>query len=295
MTSLRCNEPIIDLEGESSIQLGSDLLGRTYPTKHIHYFDFERDYKPLFHVTLYDHVQMANAFLLYLLKAYLFGNRGQTISLRWLVPFWDFKQARDVNWSHACLAYLNSVMDTLSRGTFRQLAKHWKLLENRLFPFSHIVSQILLHIIANSIGFTCYLSLQIAFHILANITLLSCKLSSCKLFLTFLQIVSTCPILQTVYVYSILKNVSYFLASCICMLYLANCILLSCKLFPCSFLQTIIMLFSCKLSACKLCLCSLLVVLILVSWPHLSWCGYGPEGLLFSPSSSQRPFLWLDE
>ena len=82
MTGLRSNEPIIDLEGESSIQLGLDLLRRTYPTKSIHYFDLEREYKPFFHMTLDDCAWMANAFLLYLLGAYLFVNGGQTVSLR---------------------------------------------------------------------------------------------------------------------------------------------------------------------------------------------------------------------
>ena len=47
MTSLRSHRPIIDLEGESSIQEGIDLLGHAYPSERVHYFDLERDYKPL--------------------------------------------------------------------------------------------------------------------------------------------------------------------------------------------------------------------------------------------------------
>ena len=47
MTSLRSHQPIIDLEGESSIQEGIDLLGHAYPSERVRYFDVERDYKPL--------------------------------------------------------------------------------------------------------------------------------------------------------------------------------------------------------------------------------------------------------
>ena len=140
-----------------------------------------------------------------------------------------------MKWGHACLTYLYLVMDTLSRGTLCQLAGPWKLLEVRLFPFSHIVSQIVLRILANCIGFTCYLGLQTTFYILPNCTFLSCKpylhalsykLSSRKLYLTFLQTIFACSILQIV---------SYFLAN----YYLANCShALSCKLS------------SCKLSSC---------------------------------------------
>ena len=38
-----------------------------------------------------DSAKMAKAFLLYLLGAYLFANGGQTVSLRWLAPFRDFR------------------------------------------------------------------------------------------------------------------------------------------------------------------------------------------------------------
>jgi len=83
MTSLRSDGLVINLENESSIQLGKDLLGCAYTTKHICYFDLKRDYKPLSQVTLNDHIWMAKVFLLYLLGAYLFAIGGKTLSLRW--------------------------------------------------------------------------------------------------------------------------------------------------------------------------------------------------------------------
>lgn len=76
MTSLRSYRPIINLEDESGIQLGIDLLGCTHPSEHVRYFDLERDYKSLSHTTLDDCAQMARAFLLYVLGAYLFVNGG---------------------------------------------------------------------------------------------------------------------------------------------------------------------------------------------------------------------------
>ena len=72
---------------------------------------------------------MARAFLLHLLRAYLFANGGQTVSLRWLTLFRDFKEAQKANWGQACLAYLYSTLDTPSWGTLRQLVGPWKLLE----------------------------------------------------------------------------------------------------------------------------------------------------------------------
>ena len=76
MTGLRSHGPIINLEDQSSIQLGIDLLGCTYPSEHVHYFDLERDYKSLFHTILDDHARMVRAFLLYVLGEYLFVNGG---------------------------------------------------------------------------------------------------------------------------------------------------------------------------------------------------------------------------
>ena len=192
------------------------------------------------------------------------------VSLRWLALFRDFNQARDVNWGHTCLAHLYSVMDTLSRGTLRQLARPWKLLKVSLFSFSHVVSQIVLHTLANCICFTCHISLQIAFHALANCFLLSHKLSSCK------------P-------YPFLFLANYHLANCYHALFLQTIIL-----------QTVSVLFLanyhlvnyiCALS-CKLYLCSLsLAVIGLVLWPCLPLCGCGPEGLPFNLGSSQQPYL----
>ena len=52
MTDLRADGSIINLEVELSVQLGADLLGHRYSSEHIHYFDLERDYKPLSQVGL---------------------------------------------------------------------------------------------------------------------------------------------------------------------------------------------------------------------------------------------------
>ena len=70
---------------------------------------------------------MAKAFLLYILGAYLFTNRGQTVSLRWLSHFRDFKGALEASWGQACLAYLYSSLDTLNRRTLCQLVGPGKL------------------------------------------------------------------------------------------------------------------------------------------------------------------------
>ena len=47
MTGLRCDEALINLEDESAIQLGIDLLERRYTTEMICYFNIEMDYRPL--------------------------------------------------------------------------------------------------------------------------------------------------------------------------------------------------------------------------------------------------------
>lgn len=72
MTNLRFDESFINLEGESSIQLGVDLLERRYSSKSIHQFDIEENYMPISQETLEDCTQMTRAFVLYLLGAYLF-------------------------------------------------------------------------------------------------------------------------------------------------------------------------------------------------------------------------------
>ena len=108
ITSLRFDGEIINLEGESSTCLTRDLLGRRCPFETIRYFDIEKDYISLPQVMAEDCAKMAWAFLLYLLGAYLFANGGQTLSLRWLAPFRDFKGAREVNWGAgvSCLSIL---------------------------------------------------------------------------------------------------------------------------------------------------------------------------------------------
>ena len=114
MTSLRSHGPIIKFEGESSMEIGIDLLGHAYPSEHVHYFDLEIDFRPLSQATPEDWAQMAWAFLLFVVGAYHFANGAQTVLLRWLALFHNFEDAREVNWRHACLAYFYPVMDILS-------------------------------------------------------------------------------------------------------------------------------------------------------------------------------------
>ena len=46
MTSLRCDGNTINLEGESGIMLAINLLGRSYSSNMIRYFDIKADYQP---------------------------------------------------------------------------------------------------------------------------------------------------------------------------------------------------------------------------------------------------------
>ena len=117
MTGLSFEGAIISLDNVSCVQLGIDMLGRKYSTETICYFDQVSDYMFLPQRTTKECVYMARAFLLHLLKAYLFANGRQTMSLRWLTLFRDFGEAWKANWGQACLSYLYSTLDTLSRGT----------------------------------------------------------------------------------------------------------------------------------------------------------------------------------
>ena len=98
MTSLSCDGLIINLEDELGIQLGIELLGQRRMIETICYFDLELDHKPLPQETLEDYARMVRAFLMYILGAYLFANKGQAMSLRWLALFHDFEDARRANW-----------------------------------------------------------------------------------------------------------------------------------------------------------------------------------------------------
>ena len=97
MTNLSFKGAIINLDGMSGIQLGLDMLGRKYPTETIRYFDLMSNYMLLQQRTMEEHIQMARAFLLHLLGAYLFTNGGKMVSLRWLTLFKDFADARKAN------------------------------------------------------------------------------------------------------------------------------------------------------------------------------------------------------
>ena len=81
MTDLRADGSIINLEGESGVQLDVDLLGRRYLSECVRYFDLETDYKPLSQAMPNDCAWIAKAFLLFLLKAFHLANGGQTVSL----------------------------------------------------------------------------------------------------------------------------------------------------------------------------------------------------------------------
>lgn len=81
MIGLQCDGPIINLEGESGIQLGIDLLGKRHTTETICYFDLEIDHKLLPQEMPEDCNRMARAFFLYILRAYLFAYSGWLSSM----------------------------------------------------------------------------------------------------------------------------------------------------------------------------------------------------------------------
>ena len=114
MIGLSFEGAIISLDGTSGVQLSIDMLGRKYSTKTICYFNLVSNYMFLPQRTMEECICMAKAFLLHLLRAYLFSNGGQMVSLRWLTLFQDFGEARRANWEQACLAHLYSTFDTLS-------------------------------------------------------------------------------------------------------------------------------------------------------------------------------------
>ena len=139
MAGLRFNGVPISLEDELGVRLGADLLGRRYTTETIRYTDLEVDFMHRPQGTAEECLQMARAFLLFLLGAYLFTNGGQTVSLRWLAIFRDFERSWAANWRTICLAYLYSSLDTLSQGTLCQLVGPWKLIKVSFFIFSLVV------------------------------------------------------------------------------------------------------------------------------------------------------------
>ena len=114
MTDLSFEEAIISLHGVLGIQLGLDMLGRKYSTETICYFGLVSNYMFLPQRTTEECIRMARAFVLHFL-GHLFANGGQTVSLRWLILFQDFGEAHRANWGQACLAYLYSTLDTLSK------------------------------------------------------------------------------------------------------------------------------------------------------------------------------------
>ena len=113
---------------------------------------------------------MARAFLLHLMRAYLFANGEQMVSLKWLTLFQDFGEAWRANWRQACLTYLYSTLDTLSRGTLWRLVGPWKLLEiSSVFTFSP-------SLVARSLA-NCIALKTVILHLLSCI----CHLANCYL------------------------------------------------------------------------------------------------------------------
>ena len=97
VTGLSFEGAIISFDYMLGIQLGLDMLGRKYSTETICYFDLVSNYMFFPQRTTEKRVCIAMAFLLHLLKAYLFSNGGKTVSLRWLTFFQDFGEARRAN------------------------------------------------------------------------------------------------------------------------------------------------------------------------------------------------------
>ena len=97
ITGLNSEGAIISLDGVLGIQLGFNMLGKKYSTKTIRYFNLVSDYMLLSQRTTKKCIQMARAFLLHLLGAYLFANGGQMVSLQWLTLFQDFVEAWRAN------------------------------------------------------------------------------------------------------------------------------------------------------------------------------------------------------
>ena len=119
MTRLWASDPTISLEGESRTTFRVELLRHTYLSEHVWYYELASDFLSHSLETQGDIARMVRAFLLYVVGLILFANGGQTISLRWLALFWLFEDTRKVNLGHACLAYMYSAMDSMSRGLLR--------------------------------------------------------------------------------------------------------------------------------------------------------------------------------
>lgn len=90
MTGLWFNGVLISLENESGVWLGADLLGRRYATETIRYTDLKVNFMHCPQGTAKKWLQMARAFLLFLVGTYLFTTGGQMVFLRWLALFRDF-------------------------------------------------------------------------------------------------------------------------------------------------------------------------------------------------------------
>lgn len=97
MTDLRYDEALTNLEGESSIQLGIDLLRRRYITDLICYLDVKVDYTLLPQVKANNCAKMARTFSVVPSRGLSLFQRIAKMSLRWLAPFRDFRGAQETN------------------------------------------------------------------------------------------------------------------------------------------------------------------------------------------------------
>ena len=238
MTGLQFDGALITLEGESGTWLSLDFLGRRYATETICYTNLEADFMCCPQVTAEECVKMVRVCSLYLLEAYFFTNKGQTMSLRWLALFQDFERARDANWGQACLAYFYSSLDTLSQGTLYQLAGPWKLLEVSFSSFS-LVNHAFSTLAITYTHMSFRLTLCIIF-LLAALIFASCKLSSYKLPYLYLAnyAITSCKLSYlylvnyaiTSYKPSFYKLLYLYLANCHFLLHTIPCSLANCHL-----------------------------------------------------------------
>ena len=190
MTSLRCDGQLINLEGESGIQLGIDLLRRRFTTDTIRYPDIKVDYTLLPQMKANDCAKMARTFSIIPSRDLSLFQQRAKMSLRWLAPFCDFRGVRETNWGQACLAYLYFPLDTLIWGDVALACGALKAPLRLVFlPFIFCSSCIAIISIHVSFRLKVYIMLMQTVSMSSSCKLFtyvscncfSCKLTSCKL------------------------------------------------------------------------------------------------------------------
>ena len=91
------------------------LLGVPCPSATLKYPALLAAYSQRGQDTAEDRTQMARAFILYLLGAFLVANSAQTVEPGWLLALDDLTAAREYGWGSAVLSHLYATMDSLSR------------------------------------------------------------------------------------------------------------------------------------------------------------------------------------